>query len=68
MRTSLGLPRSVKLGTGALSTALLCAATITGCASSPQRDTVRTTAVRFVQAVQSKNGPAACALLTCTAR
>lgn len=68
MRASIGVsaPRSRRAAIVVM--ALLGAGTLTACASSPQRDTVRDVAVRFVEAVQHKNGPAACALLTATAR
>jgi hypothetical protein len=41
---------------------------LTGCGSSPQRSDVKDVAVRFVTAVQAKQGNAACALLTSDAR
>jgi hypothetical protein len=43
---------------------LLAAAALTGCAGSPDRDSVSRTAQQFVEAVQDKNGSAACELLT----
>lgn len=51
-----------------LPASLLSAALLAGCAASPHRDVVSRVAGQFVQAVQARNGSAACALLTDDAR
>jgi hypothetical protein len=47
---------------------LVAAAVLTGCSSTPERGAVSATAQRFVRAVEAKQGAAACARLTGSAR